>query len=123
MTNVPNCAAINGFLAAPAQSRFIMAFLDHVLGNIRDAGERGIFWLSGPGAMTSFLHQNPDWSDVGLIGNATLKSDYFKQFDAPYKHTPLNWRVFEHERGLGNADGLRQVLEQVTSAPPVGAGP
>ena len=112
-TNVPNCAAINGFMAAPPQAPFINALLEQVLRNTRDVNDRGIFWLSGPGAMTTHLYNHLGTYDVGLISGGALKSGLFKQFDAAYKHTPLNWRVFEHQNGLGNDTGLRQALASI----------
>ncbi len=115
MTNMPNCVVNNWFIAAPAQSPFILALLDHVLGNLAAPRERGIFWLSGPGAYTSFLYQNLGQFEVGLLPNAALKTCYFRQFDAPYKHTPQNWRVYEHQRGLDNEAGLAIGLQQVQS--------
>lgn len=113
MTNLPNCVVINGFIAAPPQNALIGALLEHVNANLADPQDRGIFWLSGPGAYTSFLYQNLGTFDVGLLPNAALKARYFRQFDAPYKHTPQNWRVYEHQRGLDNEAGLAVALQHI----------
>jgi len=110
MTNVPNCVANNWFIAAPAGTRLIEALLEQVLRNIRDVGSRGIFWLSGPGAFTGFLYRSSGQYDIGLLSQGHLKSELFRQFDARYKHTEQNWRVYEHNRDLGNEAGLKQVL-------------
>lgn len=111
MTAMPNCAAINGFIAAPAQHPMIEGLLAEVLRNIADPQGRGIFWLSGPGALTGFLYRNAGRFDVGLLSQGCLKSDIFRQFDAAYKQTDQNWRVYEHNRDQGNDAGLRQILK------------
>lgn len=111
MTNVPNCATINGFIAAPASDPLIEALLEHVLRNVRDVTGRGVFWLSGPGAFTEFLYHRDGPDDaIGLLPQGVLKSELFSQFDAPYKYTNQNWRVFEHTLGLGNEKGLKRAL-------------
>ena len=113
MTNVPNCVVNNWFVAAPPCHPFIEAMLDQVLRNIHDINSRGIFWLSGPGAFTTFLYQNIGKYDVGLLPQSCLKSELFRQFDADYKHTEQNWRVYEHKLGLNNDSGLRCALRNV----------
>ncbi|WP_208347225.1 glycosyltransferase [Pseudaestuariivita rosea] len=110
MSNVPNCVVTNGFIAAPAGARMIEDFLDEVLRNIRDQAESGIFWLSGPGALTTFMYRNGSKYDVGLLSASCLKSDLFRQFDADYKKSEMNWRVFEYKRGLNNNAGLANAL-------------
>ena len=117
MTHVPNCVAINGFLAGPPRHPLIEALLDQVLRNTRDVKSRGIFWLSGPGAFTSFLYQHQGEYDVGLLPQGVLKADLFRQFDASYKHTQQNWRVFEHQQGQDNAACLQDVLNPVEVQP------
>lgn len=112
MTRYPNCAAINGFMAAPAKSPFIERYLDQVLRNIKDARARGIFWLSGPGALTTLLFEKRGTLDVKLLPYGALTTNYFKQFDASYKTTSKNWRVFEHSQGIGNERGLQIALKQ-----------
>jgi phage terminase large subunit-like protein len=112
MTNVPNCVTTNGFIVAPPEHPLILGLLEYVLDNIANAGARGIFWLSGPGAVTSFLYRNSDQYDVGLLPQGCLKTQIFKQFDAPYKHTDKNWRVYEHAAGLNNDAGLAAALAQ-----------
>ncbi|MEO0633617.1 MAG: hypothetical protein AAFY52_05735 [Pseudomonadota bacterium] len=112
MTHVPKCVAINGFLAGPAGAPVFAGFLDHVLRNLADPPAPGIFWLSGPGAFTRYL-----WgadADITLLPRGVQKEALFSQFDAPYKHTAQNWRVFEHGRGMGKADGLDALLRDVT---------
>ncbi|WP_139254563.1 glycosyltransferase [Litoreibacter albidus] len=113
MTNVPNCVVNNWFVAAPPCHPFIEAMLDQVLRNIHDIDSRGIFWLSGPGAFTTFLYQNIGKYDVGLLPQSCLKSELFRQFDADYKHTEQNWRVYEHKLGLDNDSGLTWALRNV----------
>lgn len=110
MTNVPNCVTNNWFIAAPPQNTLIAGLLDQVLRNVRDVASRGIFWLSGPGAFTTFLYQNSGTFDVGLLAQGCLKSAVFRQFDATYKRTEKNWRVYEHGLGLGNEAGLERAL-------------
>ena len=110
MTNVPNCVTNNWFIAAPPQNPIVEGLLDQVLKNIHDIASRGIFWLSGPGAFTTFLYQNLGKYDIGLLSHGCLKSSVFRQFDAAYKHTEQNWRVFEHNLGLGNEAGLKQAI-------------
>ncbi len=117
MTNMPNCVANNWFIAAPAGSPLIEALLDQVLRNIRDVGSRGIFWLSGPGAFTVFLFRNSEQHDVGLLSQGCLKAELFRQFDAGYKHTEQNWRVYEHNRDLDNQAGLMQALKNLAAKP------
>ncbi len=110
MTNVPNCVTINGFIAAPPQNPVMEGLLEQVLKNIRDVASRGMFWLSGPGAFTTFLYQNLGQHDIGLLSQGCLKSSVFRQFDAAYKHTEQNWRVFEHNLGMGNEAGLKRAI-------------
>lgn len=110
MTNVPNCVTNNWFIAASAENPLIEAMLEYVLSNIHNVSSRGIFWLSGPGAFTVFLYRNSGRYDVGLLSQGGLKSEIFRQFDATYKQTKQNWRVFEHELGLNNDEGLQQAL-------------
>lgn len=114
MTNVPNCVTSNGFIAAPPKSPLIESLLECVLNNIRNAGPRGIFWLSGPGAFTEFLYRNSGKYDVDLLSHGCLKSELFRQFDATYKYTEQNWRVFESNLGLDNDAGLKQALIAVS---------
>ncbi|WP_415919833.1 glycosyltransferase [Tateyamaria sp. SN6-1] len=116
MTNVPNCATINGFIAAPPQSPVIEGLLEQVLRNISDTASRGVFWLSGPGAFTTHLYAAKGQYDIGLLPQGLLKSSVFRQFDAAYKHTEQNWRVFEHNKGLGNEAGLARALQHVGAA-------
>jgi glycosyl transferase-like sugar-binding protein len=111
MTSVPNCVTINGFIAAPAGNPLIEALLEHVLRNIRDQRGRGIFWLSGPGAFTTFLFGTAGKFDIGLLSQGSLKSELFRQFDARYKHTEQNWRVYEHNLNLNNDAGLKHALD------------
>ncbi|EPX76956.1 glycosyltransferase [Litoreibacter arenae] len=110
MTNVPNCVVNNWFVAAPPKSPFIEALLTEVLANLANPGERGIFWLTGPGAYTGFLHGNIGAYDVGLLPSGLLKGRYFKQLDADYKLTSQNWRVYEHALGIDNDEGLARAL-------------
>lgn len=110
MTQVPNCVVNNWFIAAPPAEPFVAAMLDQVLRNIRDVADKGIFWLSGPGAFTTFLQHNAGQFDVGLLSLDDLKTNLFRQFDAPYKHTDRNWRVFEHAAGLNDDAGLASAL-------------
>jgi len=122
MTNVPNCVAINGLIAAPAQSPIIQRFLEQVLRNISERTFDNIFWLSGPGALTGYLYQSGATPRILPLGR--LKSDVFRQFDAPYKTTEANWRVFEHKRGMSNDPGLAQTLQRLAADPPhPGPGP
>ncbi|MFD2738031.1 glycosyltransferase [Sulfitobacter aestuarii] len=108
MTNVPNCVANNYFLAGPPNSPVFEGFLNHVLRNLVEQPVEGIFWLSGPGAFTHYLYETP--SDICLLPRGTQKEHLFSQFDAAYKHTDSNWRVYEHARGLTNDSSLRHVL-------------
>ncbi|MEM6758480.1 MAG: hypothetical protein AAF601_03270 [Pseudomonadota bacterium] len=111
MTHVPKCVAINGFLAGSAGAPVFAGFLEHVLRNLAERPVEGIFWLSGPGALTHYL-----WGadvSITLLPRGVQKEALFSQFDAPYKHTERNWRVFEHGRGMGKADGLAQLLRDV----------
>ncbi len=117
MTHVPNCVTNNWFIAAPPQNPVIEGLLDQVLKNIRDISSRGIFWLSGPGAFTTFLYRNLGEYDVNLLSQGSLKSSVFRQFDAAYKQTSQNWRVFEHKQGMGNDAGLARALEGAGDMP------
>lgn len=110
MTQAPNCVVNNWFIAALPDAPFLTGLLDEVLRNTKDSRERGIFWLSGPGAATHHLFRNRGGVNVKLLANDTLKTNLFRQFDAPYKQGPQNWRVFEHAKGMTNSAGLAHVL-------------
>lgn len=110
MTRVPNCVAINGLLSAPAGCPVMSGFLDQVLRNLTDRADHGIFWISGPGALTAYLYGHPAPERMRLMPAGLLKARLFSQFDAPYKQTDRNWRVFEHGRGITDETGIRAVL-------------
>jgi len=91
----------------------IAAFLEDVLGRLKDARIRNIFWLSGPGALTHFLWRTG--LQVRLFPAALTKARLFRQFDAPYKQTDLNWRVHEHRAGLSDSDILPALMNDITA--------
>lgn len=112
MTALPNCATINGLIATPPKTPFIGGYLAQVLKNIADQSHRKIFWLSGPGALTLYLYHHPETARVLLLPQWITNKNYFSQFDAPYKHTEKNWRVFEHNQTLSDEDVLRTLLPE-----------
>ncbi|MEM9968741.1 MAG: glycosyltransferase [Pseudomonadota bacterium] len=116
LTHVPNCVVFNGWLAAPPQNVIIARLLSHVLQNIRDLEGAGIFWLSGPGAYTTFMYRHRHSVDLKLLPQGTLKAKVFRQFSAPYKETERNWRVYEHNRGLNNEAGVQNALQSALAA-------
>lgn len=111
MTQVPNCVAMNWFIAAPAQHNLIGAFLESALRNVASPEGRGIFWLAGPGALTQALYEMGDVEGLQMLSNHQLKAGLFRQIDAAYKKTEKNWRVFEHQKGVDNSAGLAFALE------------
>ena len=108
MTNRPNCVVTNSPLAAQAGNPVLAAFLQDVLGRLKDAQIRNIFWLSGPGALTYFLWRTK--AQIRVLPAALTKARLFRQFDAPYKQTELNWRVHEHRAGLSDDDILPTLM-------------
>ena len=108
MTRLPDCATLNHFIAAPAHAPVLTAFLDHVLNALRNDAPKHIFWLSGPGAFTRFLATTTQ--DIHILPIGTTKTHLIRQFDAPYKQTAQNWRVFEHGQGLNDDAILRDMF-------------
>ncbi|PIB24698.1 hypothetical protein BFP76_05810 [Amylibacter kogurei] len=110
-SHLANCTTINGIMAAPAEHPFILGFLDHAQRNLHDKKIENIFWIAGPGALTLYLYQHG--GDVDVLPHGLCTAQVFKQFDAAYKYTPQNWRVFEHQQHRDDAEILPRLLEQI----------
>ena len=104
MTRLPHAVSLNGFLAAPRGLGLVAELIERVQRNLRDHPEGPIFWLSGPGALTMHLWETD--ARVNLVPQGIYKEQLFQQVDAEYKHTPANWRVMEHAKGLRDIDWL-----------------
>lgn len=87
MTQVPNCVAMNWFIAAPAQDNLIGEFLETALRNVASPEGRGIFWLAGPGALTQALYELGEVEGLQILSNHQLKAGLFRQIDAACKKT------------------------------------
>lgn len=110
-SHLPNCTTINGVMAAPAQHPFILGFLEQAHRNLHDKKIKNIFWIAGPGALTLYLYQHG--GDVDVLPHGLCIAQVFKQFDADYKYTAQNWRVFEHQQQRDDAEILPRLLEQI----------
>lgn len=103
-TRRPKCAVTNGILSAPPEDPTVKAFLARVLDTLRQRPGLGIFWLGGPGALTSFLYDTG--APVALRSAGIARLTLGRQINAPYKKTGRNWRIFEKRQGLTDDAGL-----------------
>lgn len=104
MTRLPHAVTLNGFLAAPRGLSLVAGLIERVRRNLRDHPEGPIFWLSGPGALTTHLWETG--AQVHLVPQGIYKDQLFQQVDAEYKRTRANWRVMEQAKGLRDFDWL-----------------
>lgn len=112
MTNVPGCAALNHFLAAPPNAPVLTEYLGLVVQNLRDRPFDNIFWLTGPGAFTRFLYRRG--GGISLLPREVVWGDYAAQIDAGYKRSDRNWRVREHGLGLTDQGPLAAALSDLS---------
>jgi len=104
MTRLPHAVTLNGFLSAPRGLALVAGLIERVRRNLRDHPEGPIFWLSGPGALTTHLWETG--AQVHLVPQGIYKDQLFQQVDAEYKRTRANWRVMEQAKGLRDLDWL-----------------
>ena len=114
VTDRPNAATVNGFLAAPPKSPLIAGFLEQVLATLHAGRIRNIYWLAGPGALTRYLAAQED-PQIRIFPSGLLKRDLFQQFDAPYKASPKNWRRYEAKEGLSDDDILPTLFHETAT--------
>lgn len=103
-TNVPRCCVTTGILFGTGADRIWTGFLEAIMRDLDPAKPAPINGLSGPAALTRFLYLNPDLAaGIDLFPYRQARQRIARQFDAGYKYTPQNWRVFEHGQGLDDA--------------------